>query len=493
MMRDLWTFPVIVAAGGTLAAAEVMDIGSRRELFVDGAVIERLSGGAQLRLHRPIPREVALVHDQPWEGSGCGYFTVFQDEGRYRMYYRGAHVVYTPEGYSEPHREVTCYAESPDGIHWTKPELGLFEFAGSKQNNIVWDGIGTHAFVPFRDTNPNATPEARYKALGVGGGQHGLYAFQSADGIHWSLLSDQPVITQGAFDSQNLAFWDSIRGEYRAYVRDFREGRDIRTCTSPDFRHWTEPVWLEYQPGRISELYTNQILPYYRAPHIFLGFPTRYVDRGWTESHPYLPRWDYRQLRGAKSPREGSAVTDGMFMSSRDGLHFQVWPESFIRPGLRTRDNWFYGDNYQNWGLVETRSSFDDAPNELSIYVSERAAQEHGVVTRRYTLRLDGFVSVEAPLSGGEVLTKPLIFQGSRLTLNFSTSAAGSLRVELQQPYGAPIPGFALEDCPVIFGDDLERTVTWKAGPDVSKLAGQPVRLRFVLQDADLFAFRFGE
>src|SRR5207248_489913 len=153
---------------------------------------------------------------------------------------------------------------------------------------------------------------------------------------------------------------------------------------------WTEPAFLEYTPGRVSELYTNQVLPYYRAPHLFLGFPTRYLDRGWTEAARALPRYDYRRLRGAKSQREGTALTDGLFMASRDGNHFRIWPESFLRPGLRLRDNWFYGDNYQNWGLVETRSEIEDAPHELSVYATERALQDRPACLRRHTLRIDG-------------------------------------------------------------------------------------------------------
>ena len=73
------------------------------------------------------------------------------------MYYRGAH--WDPKAKKATHREVTCYAESKDGITWTKPELGLFEFDGSKANNIVWDGGRTsHNFTPFRDTNPKCPP-----------------------------------------------------------------------------------------------------------------------------------------------------------------------------------------------------------------------------------------------------------------------------------------------------------------------------------------------
>ena len=109
-------------------------------------------------------------------------------------------------------------------------------------------------------------------------------------------------------------------------------------------------------------------------------------------------------------------MTDGMFITSRDRKLFSVWPESFVRPGLRTRDSWFYGDTYQNWGLVETKSAIEDAPPELSLYVTERTVQETGAVLRRYSLRIDGFVSLHAPLVGGELLTKPITFAGNQLS-----------------------------------------------------------------------------
>ena len=143
-----------------------------------------------------------------------------QDGPLYRMYYCGSHVIYTQGKYVSPHREVACYAESTDGIHWTKPELGLVEFDGSKKNNILRDGIAAHNFTPFKDPNPDCKPDDKYKALGSGKG--GLFALKSADGTHWSLMRQSQVITKGAFDSPNLAFWDSVRGEYREYT-----GRDL--------------------------------------------------------------------------------------------------------------------------------------------------------------------------------------------------------------------------------------------------------------------------
>lgn len=184
-------------------------------------------------------------------------------------------------------------------------------------------------------------------------------------------------------------------------------------------------------------------------------------------------------------------MTGGMLMSSRDGLNFNVWPESFIRPGYRDTGGWFYGDNYQNWGLVETASHVEGALNELSIYVTE-AHQQMDITERlrRHTLRVDGFVSVNARLSGGEVLTHPLIFEGSRLVLNFSSSIAGDIRVELQDANGHALDGFGMDDCDEVFGDDLERTVSWNGATDVSNTAGRPVRLRFALRDADLYSLQ---
>jgi hypothetical protein len=180
-----------------------------------------------------------------------------------------------------------------------------------------------------------------------------------------------------------------------------------------------------------------------------------------------------------------------MFMSSRDGSKFNIWPESFIRPGIQRPGSWFYGDNYQNWGIVETRSHLQGAPNELSFYVSEAGRQENGNRLRRYTLRIDGFVSVNAPLAGGELVTKPLRFEGNQLEINFSTSAAGSVRVEIQDANGDPIPGFTLADCNEQFGDEIDRVVSWKQGTDLSALSGKPLRLRVELKDADLYSFQF--
>jgi hypothetical protein len=462
----------------------VLDIGSRRELFVDQVIIGELRG-ATVRMHQPTPRNVAIVHDEPWEGNASLYHTVFHDDDLFRMYYRGWNFDVSGETLRVSHRPVTCYAESRDGITWTKPNLGLFDYEGSRENNIVWDGVGTHNFSPFLDTNPKCSPDARYKALGGIKSEGGLHAFASADGTRWRPLSETPVITKGAFDSQNIAYWDDERGEYRSYQRDFRDGRDVTTSRSDDFVSWSEPEFLEYTPGRLTQLYTNQITPYYRAPHIRLGFPTRYI----TNRKPLTPLNE--RLR-AITTRYGTDYTDGGFMTSRDGRHFRMAEDAFLRPGPVSNDRWVYGANYQNWGIVETLADLPMSPPELSMYASEAYWEGSGVRMRRYTLRLDGFMSVQAPLSGGELHTKLLQFSGSQLSINVSTSAAGGVLAELQDVHGKPLPGYSLADCPEIYGDKTDHVVTWTSGADLSQLAGRPVRLRFLLKDADLFAFKFG-
>lgn len=495
---------------GSQAAEPPIDLGSRLELMVDDYLIDQTSGGARLVLHHPTPREVVLVHDAPWEGSGCNYHSVFQDGDLYRMYYHGWQLTVAGGKLNTPHDLFTCYAESRDGIHWRKPELGRIAFDGSTKNNIVLASgelgplvIDAGHIAMFKDENPACAPDARYKAMVLSRKPHGLLPFKSADALRWLPMSDKPVITDGAFDSQNLAFWDAARGEYRAYWRIFTAGvadgttwkpaghRAIRTATSPDYLHWSKPVDLTYVDSPSEHLYTNQIKPYYRAPHLLVGFPTRYVERGWSPSMEALPELEHRRLRAAASPRFGTALTEGLLMTSRDGHTFHRWNEAFLRPGPERAGAWNYGHQYIAWHLVETAAALAGAGRELSLYATEDYWTGHSSQLRRYTLRIDGFVSIQAPMRGGQLVTKPLVFQGGRLLLNFATSAAGGIRVEIQDAEGQPFAGFALADSHEVFGDALDRPVTWKNGPDLKPLAGKPVRLRFELKDADLFAFRF--
>lgn len=469
-------------------ASQIKPLGTARELLWDMERIEALAGKAALTLHRPEFRDIAIVHDQPWEGSTCCYHTVFRDSVNYKMYYRGGD---RREGKST-HPEVTCYAESDDGVTWRKPDLGLCAFGGSRANNIILgDDPATHSFTPFFDTRPDCPPEQAYKALGSSeDGRCGLLAFASADGVNWSRLANEPVITKGRFDSQNIAFWDSSRQLYVSYFRDllkFADGRPcraIKTATSPDFLHWSEPVWLSYDKGTPDEeLYTNAIMPYPRAPGIYVGFPKRFIANRTTCYDKSGLGW----IPG---------LSDGVFMSSRDGVHFKRWTEAFVRPGLQT-ERWVNRNNMTAWGLVETAPDLPGTPPVLSLYSTENYYSEDAVRLRRMVMRLDGFVSVQAPMSGGSLITKPFTFSAPAsqepvtLRLNASTSAAGGIRGEiLSADDGRPLPGFAADDGDILFGDGIDLPMHWRGG-DLRPWIRQPIQLRLELQDADLFAYRF--
>jgi len=287
-MNSSWLFTFTLLAAGRASAfqdAPPVPAGSRLQLFVDDYLIESMNG-VELRLHEPRRAGIVFQTDAPWEGNTSAYFTVLYDGARYRMYYRGsaapayvrksvlaAGVTPTPA-----HPEFACYAESADGIRWTRPALRLHEFEGSSENNIIWAEKGTsHNFAPFADANPAAPAEARYKALAGDG--RGLVAFQSADGIRWHKVREQPVITDGRFDSLNVAFWDETASEYVAVYRDFRDKvRTFKCARSKDFLNWTKGEWADFgEQSPIEQLYTNATVPYFRAPQIFLAFPKRFI------------------------------------------------------------------------------------------------------------------------------------------------------------------------------------------------------------------------
>jgi hypothetical protein len=372
------------------------------------------------------------------------------------MYYRG-----------EPD-ELTLYAESKDGVHFERPKLGIFE------NNVIYKGIESHAFAPFRDANPQATPEQKYKALAYhsqkkGGG---LVALASADALHWSKMQEAPVTTRGQFDSLNTVSWDPIEKRYRCFSRYWNAGafkgvRAIQSSTSDDFLNWAEPVANQYADGvPLEHFYTNAAVRCPGAEHVWLSFPKRFIpDRKKVDSHPE------------------KGVSDAVFMSSYDGEHWdRTFLEAWLRPGPDKR-NWTERGTMTAWGIIET------SPTEFSLYVSEHYRWPDNRL-RRVTVRKHGFASVHASANAGEFLTKPLKFKGDALLLNYATSAAGSIQVELQDESGAVIPGFALADTQPIYGDELDHAVDWRGSSSIAALQGRTIRMRFVMIDADLFALR---
>lgn len=248
--------------------------------------------------------------------------------------------------------------------------------------------------------------------------------------------------------------------------------------------------------------YNNQTSPYFRAPHIYIALSSRLMQGRQALSRERALEAGLqsgREVRGDPLDWLIADCSETVLMTTRGGTHFdRTFMEAFVRPGLGA-ENWVTRSNYALRGVVPT------GEREMTIYVNRHNGQRSAHV-QRHTLRTDGFVSVHAPYGGGELLTKPLVFGGGQdsnvsgtaarrsqpvLQINYSTSAAGSIRVELQDADGRPLPGFRLEDCQEIVGDEISRIVRWNRESDLSRHEGKPVRLRFVMKDADLYSIQF--
>jgi hypothetical protein len=471
----------IMLAAAALAGSTAIDLGSRRELFVDRYLIGDLRN-LELRLQTPVAKGAVLRFDRPWEGAFSGYVTLIRASGRYQAFYRGI----PSSGKDGRSEEVTCYAESADGLTWNKPDLGLFEVAGTRRNNVILAGQPpfSHNFCPFLDQRPGTPGEERYKAL-AGTSESGLAAFVSPDGIHWRKMRDEPVLPRARetrYDSQNLAFWSESEKCYVCYFRTFKRFekgavRWVSRTTSPDFVHWAEPAEMSFGDAPPEHLYTNQTSPYFRAPHIYISIAARFMP-----GRQVLSDAEAREVH--VDPGYFRDCSDAVLFTTRGGGRYdRTFLEGFLRPGPGL-ENWVSRTNYPALNVVET------GPDEISFYVNRNYGQPTAYLAR-YALRTDGFVSLHAPYAGGEMITRPLRFEGNGLEINYSTSAAGGIRVEIQDAAGNPVPGFALADCPEIIGDRIARDVRWRSGAGLGPLAGKVVRLRFVMKDADLFSLRF--
>lgn len=483
----LW---MVLAAGGLGVAlpAAVFEMADRRELFVDHHLIERLDG---VRLEAGSPRraEVVLRFDQPWEYA-AGFVTVIKDGDLYRMYYRGGRK--GADGKYDNDGEVTCYAESRDGIVWTKPNLGLHASHCRNDTNIVV-GMGahrvTHNFAPILDDRLGVPASERYKAVGGKGPTSapspGLFRYVSADGIHWRSFSPDPIFAGYALDSLNVLTWIPAEQCYAVYLRTWSEGgtpeqpkfkgiRTISRSTSKDFVVWTKPEPMSFGDTPLEHLYTNNTQPYYRAPHVLVALPFRLLP-----DRRAFPAEQLEEL--GVPPQHAGGLSDAVLMTSRGGTHYdRTFMESFVRPGPDAI-KWHARETQPSNGVVPT------GPAEMSFYVINHYPMPTQHLARM-VLRIDGFASARAGYTPGTLLTKPFTFRSAQLELNFATSSAGGVKVELLDPDGA-----ALATGEKLIGDDTARFVQWVGRTGVGEFADRPVRLRFTLMDADLYSFRFAD
>ena len=467
-------------------------LGTAKQLLFDDALVEAKEGFTTTMNPATRTNTPALASEKPWESHGCSNPTVMLDEGVYKMWY-------SANGEDGVPRD--CYATSTDGIHWKRPNIGLIDYQGSRENNIISLNLN-HGSI-FKD--PSAEPEQRFKCiLGAGkydyvsvygggarfrydenppdtwhyGSVGGLY---SPDGIHWTPC--EKLIMPWYTDTRNVAFWDDRLQKYVAYVRwnEYLRAEDGAQRGSFDYRAIARSESADFEnfpvPEKILEpdfddpedadmwgggLYDTAAVKYPFADDAYLIFTAAYYHT--------------------------TDALDIQLATSRDGIHFARWREPFVRLGpAGAFDSMML---YMGVGVLPIG-------DELRLYYTGYDQPHDKVTGEEYRpaigsalLRLDGFVSQDAGGQGGWLTTLPFTFEGNHIEVNMDGSARGWLKVEILDEGLQPLKGFTEADADRLGGSSTAQTVTWNGKQDLSALKGQTVRLRFVGQSVKLYAFQ---
>ena len=477
-----------------MPAGEVIDVGDRKQLFMDDRFIES-SSDVVLTVNPPRrDGNIVLQMDQPWEqGRFVGvYSSVLQEHGLIRLWYdfRSS----TPDGVYEFEDRV-AYAESKDGVHFAKPVLGLHEVDGTTDNNIVMPGIigGCSIWI-----DPHAPSQHRYKNQAKVYPAHKFRMHSSPDGLRWDLYAKIDP-GRGGFDTQSIVFWDPSVERYVLYTRRWVEPsgqpkaaryRTVRRLESDNLVDWdNENVVME---ADATDLATHET-PTPQPPVDYYGaivFRYEEAEDVYIMLAQAFWHWKERDARGL-----GPSTFDVRLAVSRDGKSFQrtAGREPFMATGKAGAF-----DSRFVWAMPQPIRRGD----ELWIYyvgsnqdhdrvIDPAANGKHLTGIGRAVLRLDGFVSLDAGYEGGDFTTPPMRFAGNRLELNVATSGGGSMRVELLDEDYHPLPGYSGEDATRLYGNSVRFPVRWRDTSDVSSLSKQPVRLRVRMQDCKLYAFQF--
>lgn len=476
------------------SSKDIIDIGSIKQLFIDDEIIET-SNDVNFVMHSPsLTGEVILKADLPYELGGYThlYSSVLKDpiDNKVKIWYD----YFKPKS-ADPydHDRHVAYAESTDGINFSKPQIGLYEINGSKENNVVIPGVigGSSVWI-----DPNALPKDRFKTQAKVYPSGKLFMHSSPDGIHWKLYAD--INPQGPHDTQTIIFWDKKLQNYLLYGRYFLENNGIkergvrRAFIDNNFTEIHNiglAIWPDIKDkSKYSDIMgVGNSVDYYGAT--VFPYEDIYIMLAQAFWH-WLPNTVYQ---GTDEP----GMRDVRLAVSRNSIDFkrignrkpfltpgplgrfdskQIW--ALPNPVIMGDEIWIYycGLNWDRAGRVDPKS--EDGKKEAAI--------------SRAVLRLDGFVSVDAPYSGkGEIVTKPIKFTGEILEINANTGAGGAIRVEIIDRDGNPIPGFTKEECEWIVGNSVRHHVKWQGKKELKSLNGEVVRLRFLMRDCELYAFQF--
>ena len=432
----------------------MIKFGNRVELLTDEYLIEEKEG-LSFRYEKPEKLGMVLPFDKPWEREGSLALSALDCEGKVMLYYRGFP---GSDRNDLDGMQTSCLAVSEDGVHFERAKVDLIDYDGIKENNIVRMDINCHNFAPFLDTNPECRPEEKFKAIGGLKDTGGLRAWSSPDGIHWTLMADDPVITDGIFDSMNMAFYDSAAGVYRAYFRTwtgdgYNGWRSISSAESKDFLHWGPTIPNEYPGVGICEhLYTNASRPIPGAEHMLISLPMRFM-----ETRKMFEDYEH-----------SSGVSDMVLMTSRDG---HVWDrpikDGFIRGGL-------YGHEWTQRCFISAGGIIPRGDRFIFYTEQNYMWDDDGIFA--YSVPRFRFMSLYAGGNGGRLTTKELSFVSDDIFLNFSTSAYGYVKVKIVGTDGVIFTSDEL------FGNDISRLL------HIDGLTGRNGHMEIELCEADLYA-----
>ena len=497
---------------------QVIDPGEHKQLFLDDHAIESMSG-VKRKLHQPKKHGPVLRPDRsrqqilvqssspplwdPQKGLWEWWYSAFYDAPPY-------------QGPGAPILGDIHYATSADGVSWERPSLGLYEWRGSKDNNLAY-----HTKLDFLrrrgQRNPvdiaerrlhhiirderDPDPQRRYKAIFSDAHNMGRYPAYSPDGFEWTFPHVAPIPSE---DTSQFIY-DEISEQFVATVKRRTEwGRSVWVSTSADFVDWAEPRLVLHtdevdQANRrrrirevvenpdylsppvvedvdyIAQLYMMPLMPYER---LYVGFPLLFNPAG-----PDLPQMNHCginqvELAVSRDLYHWERVADrAVFIGVEpwDGTNYGTCQVAVCgRPIVRDDEIWVYHMAVRFRGAPEI---YDDA--------YQKYFKDYGALTLA-KLRLDGFVSLDADTEGS-IVTAPFMADGGSLHVNAETQDGEVRAAVLDADTMEPLPGLSASECLPLRGDHLRGQLAWRQG---SRLVSEsPVRLRFELRGASLYAF----
>jgi hypothetical protein len=448
-------------------------VGSEAQLFVDNYLVARQSG-ITWQVHQPekSASNPILVPAPPLENTVLSYGSVMRDpSGGFRMWYTNNIGI--------------SYAESPDGIVWKRPSVGLT--IDGRQTNVLTRGHRGRSDTLTVFMNPDMSdPQRKYLAYaqeyrypdkdGIRETRReGIYLRTSPDGIHWTERPDPVMYSvwrnpqdQQTGDNAELGdvhhiSWDPVLRRFMGHIKIAMDSVRMRGLVeSEDGIHWSQPELIlkadgQDRPG--DQIYSMIAFPYESVWLAFIGLYHKGTDE----------RMDIQ------------------LASSRDGRHWHRPLRSTFLPNGP--------EGSFDWGVMHMMANAPLRANgRLCIYYDGSSAR-HNVKLRDVkiqgiglaTLRPDGFVSVDAGVEGGTLTTRPLTFSGRDLRINAAIRPGGEIRVAVLDHESKPIDGY---EAILSQGDGLEFPVNWRTRQNLefARVQGN-IRLEFRLKNASLYCF----